>query len=47
MSELETRSNDDDVIDASVITKVQTETAVIKEVLRKEGIPEGEVGEEV
>ena len=47
ISELEASLNDCDAIDASGITEVQTEIAVVAEVVQKEYIAVGEVGEEV
>ena len=45
--ELETILNDDDAIEALGIKEVQTETVVVEEVLQKEDIPVGELGEEI
>ena len=47
ISELEASFHYDYEIGASGITEVQTETAVVAELLWKEDIPVGEVGEEV
>ena len=47
ISELESSFNNDDAIDTSGITEVQTETAVVTELVQKEDRTVVEVSEEV